>query len=476
MPTGLPKLIALLRQTGGGLSDDRLLARFVANRDEGAFAALVRRHGPMVWGVCRRVLGHHHDAEDAFQAAFLVLAQKAAAVRPGAALGPWLYGVAHKVALKAAAAVRRRSRERQAKDMPHPAVAPADVPDWRPLLDRELGRLSARYRAAVVLCDLEGQSRNEAALRLGVPERTLASRLTRAHALLAKRLRGRGVTLAGAALAVWLAADAAAEVPAALACSTARVAALVAAGHLAGASAAPVVLMKGVMRAMLMRKLKLVALAVTATAALGVVGLASRTGEEVRAQDAGTPAARAGGKPASELEALRREVEDLRATVRVLLKEIQALQRGAAAGPRKADTGKRVGDGGPYGLDFVDPRKTGSADTGTPKGASIEYRNADMVPGTKKSYPNAYGQGAKYPEASYPPGAIPKSGGTERGGQGRAHDPNLTGAAAEVEDALQALRRAGDPESRRRAAEALERATWRIRERYAPTTPQKKSP
>jgi RNA polymerase sigma factor (sigma-70 family) len=225
MAPGWPRVIERLRLVGDELTDGELLARFAATRDEAAFAALVARHGPMVLGVCRRVLGHRQDAEDAFQATFLVLAQKAAAIRQRNSIGCWLYGVAYRAALTAAAAnARRRSRERQVNAMPHPEVATAEVPDWRPLLDRELSRLSEKYRAAVVLCDLQGKPRKEAARLLGVPESTLANRLARA--LLAKRLRGRGVEWTGAALAAALAADtASARVPAALVWGTARAAA-----------------------------------------------------------------------------------------------------------------------------------------------------------------------------------------------------------------------------------------------------------
>src|SRR5262249_52199145 len=148
--------------------DGPLLARFVACRDEAAFAALVRRHGPMVLGVCRRVLRHAQDAEDAFQAAFLVLARKAASVLKREALGSWLYGVAYRTAQKLRSMrARRQAREKQVDEMPHPQVRPDEVQDWRPLVDCELNRLPEKYRAPVVLCDLEGQTHREAARQLG---------------------------------------------------------------------------------------------------------------------------------------------------------------------------------------------------------------------------------------------------------------------------------------------------------------------
>jgi RNA polymerase sigma-70 factor (ECF subfamily) len=147
---------------GDGLTDGELLERFLAPRDEAAFAELVGRHGPMVLGVCRRVLGNEQDAEDAFQATFLVLARKAAAVRPRSRVGSWLYGVAYRTALQARAnGARRRFHERQVRQMaPRPAPDPESA--WQellPLLDRELGRLPPKYREAVVLCELEGRPR-----------------------------------------------------------------------------------------------------------------------------------------------------------------------------------------------------------------------------------------------------------------------------------------------------------------------------
>src|SRR5579885_485092 len=151
MATGLSVVLRQLQQAGD-LTDGQLLARFVATRDEAAFAALVRRHGPMVLGVCRRVLHDFHHAEDAFQATFLVLARKAASVAVGHSLGGWLHGVAYHTALRAGEAIgRRRVREKPMDDVPHPQVEPAEARDWLPLLDRELSLLPEKYRSAIVL-------------------------------------------------------------------------------------------------------------------------------------------------------------------------------------------------------------------------------------------------------------------------------------------------------------------------------------
>src|SRR5262245_17873809 len=160
----------------------------------------------MVWGVCCRVLRNHHDAEDAFQATFLVLVRKAASIASPALLANWLYGVAHQTALKArATTAKRRARERQVTEMPEPAVTEQDQwHDLKPLLDQELSSRPAKYRVGIVLCDLEGMTRREAARQLGVPEGTLAARLTRGRALLAKRLGRHGLLFTGGALAVVL--------------------------------------------------------------------------------------------------------------------------------------------------------------------------------------------------------------------------------------------------------------------------------
>src|SRR5947209_2389258 len=143
--------VALL-QEGSGMTDGQLLGCFLEHRDEATFAALVKRHGPMVWGVCRRLLPHH-DAEDALQATFLVLVRKAGSILPWEMLANWLYGVAHQTALQSRrTTARRRTRERQVTQMPEPTTVEQDLwHDLKPLLDQELARLPDKYRVALVL-------------------------------------------------------------------------------------------------------------------------------------------------------------------------------------------------------------------------------------------------------------------------------------------------------------------------------------
>ena len=150
---------AALLHDGGGLTDGELLSRFLAGCEEAAFAALVRRHGPMVLGVCRRVLGNLHDAEDAFQATFLVLVRRADAIVPRDLVGNWLYGVAFRTALEAKVTrARHKAKERQvtARSGMQDVVEEAAQRERLQLLDQELSRLPDRYRVPIVLCDLEG--------------------------------------------------------------------------------------------------------------------------------------------------------------------------------------------------------------------------------------------------------------------------------------------------------------------------------
>jgi RNA polymerase sigma factor (sigma-70 family) len=249
--------------------DGALVAAFVADSNEAAFAELVRRYGPMVFGACRRVLGHTHDAEDAFQAVFLVLARRAAAIRPRERVGNWLYGVAVRTALKARTAAVRRLRRHAAAARPEAVYDPADVPlaDLSRLLDEELAQLADKYRTVIVLCDLNGQSRSAAARRLGWPEGTVAGRLAKARRLLAARLTRRGVTLTAVGAGPLLAGEATAAVPTLLAARA--VAAATGSGPVPQLTRT---LAQGVMRTMTWARLKLpVVLFLAGALAVGVV-------------------------------------------------------------------------------------------------------------------------------------------------------------------------------------------------------------
>ncbi len=241
------------------LTDGQLLGRFIEQRDEAAVAALVRRHGAMVWGVCRRILHNHHDAEDAFQATFLILVRKAPSVRQRELVGNWLYGVAQQTAMKArATAGKRRTREMPITMTPEARPVTTDS-DVHAVLDAELSRLPDRYRAAIVLCDLHGKTRKAAARQLGIPEGTVAGHLTRGRALLARRLARRGLAISGASLAAALTqTSASAGAPAALVLSTIKAMAIVAAGEAATEliSIKVAALTEGVLKAMFLSKLK----------------------------------------------------------------------------------------------------------------------------------------------------------------------------------------------------------------------------
>lgn len=268
----------------GGLSDGQLLDRFVDRREEAVFEAIIHRHGSMVWGVCRRVLRDHHDAEDAFQATFLVLARKASSVLPREKLENWLYGVAYQTSRKARAMrSRRREREGQVSDMPEPMAVQDDRrDDLAECLDRELSSLPEKYRILIILCDLEGRTHGEAASQLGVPVGTVSSRLSRGRARLARRLSRPGMTFSDGSLAVLLAQEAASvSMPIRLIGPTARTASLFAAGGAATAGVVPakvVALTREVMKMMLLSKIKVVTamLVVVSALATGGTGLVYR--------------------------------------------------------------------------------------------------------------------------------------------------------------------------------------------------------
>jgi RNA polymerase sigma factor (sigma-70 family) len=259
--------VEVLLQNRDDRTDAALLRDFLDTRAEAAFGALVRRHGPMVVGVCRRILGNAADAEDAAQATFLVLATKASALKSRSTLGNWLHEVARRTAQSAYRSKARR-REMEMRIQPPVCQKDNDVADLLPILDEELARLPDNYRLPIILCDLEGQSRKAAARQLRWPEGTVACRLTRGRQLLAQRLTKRGVSLTASALATLLATQAAAASSPLTALKGCAAAAQIAgSGSLTAAGVSPNVLAltQGTLKMLLLRKVMVVAVLVVAS-------------------------------------------------------------------------------------------------------------------------------------------------------------------------------------------------------------------
>ena len=277
--------------------DGELLTRYRTRRDQDAFGSLVRRHGPMVLGVCRRVLRDAHAADDAFQATFLVLAKRADAVRPPDRLAPWLYGVAYRTALKARGRAFRRTRverEYATEVSNRPPAASEEAADLLPVIDEQLNALPEKYRTPLVLCALQGLNKAEAAACLGLPEGTVSSRLARAREMLRDRLARRGVVVPLAALCTADALQAA--VPAALAASAAGVA--------SGSALVPatvLTLSHEVLRSMTLLKLKtLCVVALSVALAGGGFGLYAIQADDKKPAQQGEkpkPPAKPGEKP-----------------------------------------------------------------------------------------------------------------------------------------------------------------------------------
>jgi RNA polymerase sigma factor (sigma-70 family) len=422
---------------GDGPSDAQLLQSFLARRDEEAFEALLRRHGPLVLGVCRRVLRNAHDAEDAFQATFLVLARNAGSIRSKQVVASWLYGVAYRTAMKARAMnSKRREKERRAGEMPH--SAPSDESTQEELLaqlDYELSRLPEKYRVPIILCELEGKSRKEVARLLGVPEGTLSWRLAQAKKLLARRLSLYGTVAVAALLTEGVAS---ACLPASLRASTVK--AVLRAGTI---PAQVLALTEGVMKAMLLTKLKVTAGfgMLMLLAGAGATGLTYRAAAQQPKQESAYYNSFVAARQAPddleslrlEMEALRKELRATRERVKTLEDEVRTLKgqggtrrTGGGAGSRAGPPTTGLGSGGPGG--------------GGPFGSSS---------------------------------GIGGSGGTGNFGQSNPFSPGgpldrgkrLETPSDPVADAEAALKKLRQDPTDKQAAEELERALKRLKER-----------
>jgi RNA polymerase sigma factor (sigma-70 family) len=314
-------------QTYRELSDHELLERFVGAREEAAFTVLIERHGPMVLGVCRRALPHDHDAEDACQAAFLVLARKAASIRKKTALGSWLHGVACRVVVKLKRDHARRSSRERGVAAPAEKDPAAEV-SWREvqtILDEELEHLPERYRVPLILCYLECRTRDQAAQQLGLSPGSLHGRLERARGLLRQRLTNRGLTLAAVLSAAALGESVAqAALPPTFVVSSTRAALQLAAGQPLTSSVVTtqvLALTQEVLKAMFATKLKLGTAAVLCAGlfaaliggsltSLGIAQDAKPLGPTALAVDPGFPV----GKAESDADFIRRISKDLRGT------------------------------------------------------------------------------------------------------------------------------------------------------------------
>jgi RNA polymerase sigma factor (sigma-70 family) len=338
----------LAQSDAGGTSDAQLLQRFVRRRDESAFELLVWRHGPMVHGVCRRVLHDAQDAVDAFQATLLILARKAGSIGTGCSLGSWLYKVAYRVALRARGSILRRARrEKPVAELPAvidplPGADPARA-ELHQVLDEELNRLPEKFRAVVVLCYLEGWTNQEAARQLRCPVGTVKTRLAQARRRLGQRLARRGLAPMAAGVLTGGVTSAGAGPPPALVAATVRAAA----GPVgaAGVSGPVACLMEGVLRAMMVTKLKLAAAVLAA--GLAVAGLGTASYHAL----AGPPAAgeqSSAEPPAPPPTAAEVRVQRLKKQVSELTQELRQAEaeaaRERAVPPRKTPVAVIFGD------------------------------------------------------------------------------------------------------------------------------------
>jgi RNA polymerase sigma factor (sigma-70 family) len=466
---------AALLYTVEGLTDSQLLEAFLSRREDAAFEALLRRHGPMVLGVCRRVLRNTHDAEDAFQATFMVLTRKASSLRSRELLANWLYGVAYRTARKAQAMnAKRRSKERRAGAIPRMESSPDE--ELLAQLDYELNRLPDRYRVPLVLCELEGRSRKEVARTLGVPEGTLSSRLAQAKKLLARRLSRYGTVALAALISESMAS----------ACLTSalRVTTLETVFSAGSVPAKILALTEGVIKAMLLSKLKITACAagLMLMAGLGATGLTYRAtaqqptlGSRLQADELESLRL--------EIEALRKSLQATRERVRTLESEMSAM-RGRFGSPRPGSRGMSgAGPGGgagapagasgtgsqplapsqPLGPD-AQPRAPGGGPPGGVQGGGPP-RGGPQMGGLANMMQMRHGPGADMMQMGHGRGAGQGMGGVMRN---RTSDP--------VSDAEAALKKLRENPGDKQATEALERALKRLKEREKPDQPGEQRP
>jgi RNA polymerase sigma factor (sigma-70 family) len=272
LPARTIDVIQALMPLAGDCSDGELLQRYSSSRNGAAFAELVRRHGPMVYGTCRRIANNGADADDAFQATFFVLARRACSIR-SARIGSWLHGVAVKVARKAQQQASKRKRRELAAARPEAVYSPMPMADWWAVVDDELMQMPELLRQVILACDIGGKSRSKASLELGWPEGTVAKRLARARQELAARLARRGVTFSVTALSAALTAEATAAMPSMLRSQTISQAAAYAVGPDVG-SIAVRTLAEGVLRSMkasVVRILAITGLTATLLASAGIM-------------------------------------------------------------------------------------------------------------------------------------------------------------------------------------------------------------
>jgi RNA polymerase sigma factor (sigma-70 family) len=332
-------------------TDAVLLERYTSRREDAAFAALVRRYSPLVLSVCRRVLQHEQDAEDALQAVFCVLARKAASIRRRGAVGAWLHGVAYRIARKARA---RRGRQPVSQSNLPDIPAAEDSPEWawkelRPILDAEVNHLPTKCRQVFVLCYLEGLTNEQAAAQLGCPLGTVLSGLARARELLRARLTRRGLTLSAAMLAAALGRHAAATpVRAGLAEAAVQMGLRYAAGQAVGAGVAT--LADGFLKALLRARLTITFGLVSALAVVvAVVCLLWYRSRGAGAGNPPAPAARAVATPQAEREKLQGSWQ------------VVGMERAGQQVPAQANQGFQG-----YGFRFTGSRWTMSVPGGPP--------------------------------------------------------------------------------------------------------------